>query len=102
MPPFPPLKPITHYTPTALAAHLGSKNTPLLLRGLVEHWPAMREWSIPPPTPDGQQDAAALAGLRAAVGEDTGMDVEVGPRGKGYLDPAWQRITMGFGRSTPR
>jgi lysine-specific demethylase 8 len=31
------------------------------------------------------------------VGENTEVDVEIGPRGRGYLDKRYQRVTMGFG-----
>jgi hypothetical protein len=33
------------------------------------------------------------------VGEDKEVDVELGMKGRGYLDPKYQRISMGFGKS---
>ncbi|KAL1411573.1 hypothetical protein Q8F55_002537 [Vanrija albida] len=73
-------------TPAALRAHLAAASPrPLLLPGLAAHWPA-RAWQEPEFGP-----------LRAQVGEHAAVDVELAPRGRGYLDPAWRRQTMGFG-----
>lgn len=72
----------------ALRAHIAAGGVPLRLPGLVRHWPA-RAW-----------DAPGLGTLRHDVGEDTAVDVEVGRRGRGYRDPGWQRVTMGFGASS--
>lgn len=34
------------------------------------------------------------------MGETREVDVELGKKGRGYLDPEYQRISMGFGMST--
>lgn len=70
---------------SALRTHIASGGGPLRLTSLVSHWPAA-SW-----------DAPDLGTLRDDVGEDTGVEVEVGRRGRGYLDGGWQRVTMGFG-----
>lgn len=67
--------------PSALRSHLNTHGTPLLLRNLVPHYPRLE-------SPDD---------LRALIGEDTAVDVELAPRGRGYLDRAHQKVTMGFG-----
>jgi hypothetical protein len=40
-----------------------------------------------------------LQSLRDSVGETKEVDVELGKKGRGYLDPEYQRISMGFGQS---
>lgn len=73
--------------PASLRAHLAqSRPTPVVLRGAAAQWPALK-WG----------DDADLGRLRDAMGELTGVDVEVGRRGRGYLDDGWERMTMGFG-----
>lgn len=79
---------LPHPTPTQLRSHLASSRpTALHLPDLVSSWPALSSWTLD----DG------LTQLREAVGEDMGVDVEMGPRGRGYLDERYRRVTMGFG-----
>ncbi|KLT38530.1 Clavaminate synthase-like protein [Cutaneotrichosporon oleaginosum] len=68
-------------TAAALRAHVAAGGAPLRLPGLG--------WRVP--------WDATLTGLRHAVGEHTAVDVELAPRGRGYTDPRWERVTMGFG-----
>lgn len=81
----------TSLSAAGLRAHLSRNGGPLILQDLVTSWPAMKDWASPI---DGQ---ITLDGLRRDVGEDTAVEVEIGKRGRGYLDPDWQRVTMGFG-----
>ncbi|BEI91874.1 uncharacterized protein CcaverHIS019_0406940 [Cutaneotrichosporon cavernicola] len=67
----------------ALRAHISASGGPLRLPGIA--W-RLERWSAPD-----------LGTLRDDVGEHTAVDVEIAPRGRGYTDPAWQRVTMGFG-----
>lgn len=69
---------------------------PLLLPGLVKDqypWPALKEWS--------HVDAngvETLAGMRNQYTADAIVDVEIGQKGRGYMDKAgWQKIQMPFG-----
>jgi len=83
------LKPSTS-TASALKAHLsGARPNPLHLQSLNEHWPASSLWTI----------FDGLQSLRDSVGETKEVDVELGKKGRGYLDPEYQRISMGFGQS---
>jgi hypothetical protein len=83
------LKPST-ITPRALKTHLATpRPTPLHLQGLTEHWPASSLWTI----------FDGLQSLRDSVGETKEVDVELGRKGRGYLDPEYQCISMGFGMS---
>ena len=50
------------------------------------HWPARSAWRL-------SDDLAAIR----AVGEHKEVEIEVGKRGRGYLDPDFQRINMGLG-----
>ncbi|TXT07182.1 hypothetical protein VHUM_03352 [Vanrija humicola] len=83
----PPARTIPSLSVSALRAHLaGAAPRPLVLPGLVAHWAASTEWQRP-----------EFGALRTQVGEHAAVDVELAPRGRGYLDPAWARHTMGFG-----
>lgn len=80
---------LPHPTPTQLRSHLATSSpTSLHLPDLVSSWPALRSWTL----------GDGLAPLREAVGEDMGVDIEMGPRGRGYLDERYRRVTMGFGK----
>jgi len=84
------LKPSTS-TAAALKTHLsGARPVPLHLQGLTENWPASSLWTI----------FDGLQALRDSVGETREVDVELGKKGRGYLDPEYQRISMGFGMSS--
>lgn len=63
--------------------------TPLLLPDLVRpaEWPALKSWVL----------SDGLKRLRENIGEDREVDVELGPRGRGYLDKGYKRVGMGFG-----
>ncbi|GMK53905.1 hypothetical protein CspeluHIS016_0104910 [Cutaneotrichosporon spelunceum] len=74
---------IANMPAAALRAHVAASGGPLRLPGIA--------WSLP------QWDADDLGTLRTDVGENTAVDVELAPRGRGYTDPAWHRVTMGFG-----
>ena len=75
---------------TALKSHLSApRPNPLHLQGLTEHWPASSLWTI----------FDGLQSLRDSVGETKEVDIELGKKGRGYLDPEYQRISMGFGTS---
>lgn len=77
-------------TVEALRAHLaGPQARPLHVTGLTAHWPATSLWTLN----DG------LQALRDGVGEDKEVTVELGKKGRGYLDPDYQRVSMGFGQS---
>lgn len=85
------LKP-TSTTVQALKSHLaGDRPRPLHLTGLTSHWPASSLWTLN----DG------LAALRNGVGEDREVTVELGKKGRGYLDKEYQRISIGFGTLPP-
>lgn len=74
-------------TRSALASHLTSSSAPLHVgQSLTALWPARSSWRI----------SDGLAAIRAA-GEHKEVEVEVGKRGRGYLDPDYQRINMGLG-----
>lgn len=76
----------------SLKTHLSNPNPrPLHLQGLTVHWPACSLWTLN----DG------LASIREAVGDDREVTVELGKKGRGYLDPEYQRVSMGFGMSLP-
>lgn len=82
-----PARTIPNLSASALRTYLSSPvPRPLVLPGLVGHWPASAEWQKP-----------EFGALRHQVGEHAAVDVELAPRGRGYLDPAWARHTMGFG-----
>lgn len=75
----------------ALKTYLAGPNArPLHLTGLTDHWPASSTWTLN----DG------LAAIRDAVGEEREVTVEMGKKGRGYLDKEYQRVSMGFGTST--
>lgn len=75
---------------------------PMLLRGLVKPngssnpfaWPAVRDWSNM-----NDQGLETLSGMRNGETEEMAVDVEVGLKGRGYMDKGaqWQKITMPFG-----
>lgn len=89
MSPFRPARSLP-LTPTALRAHLAQpKPLPLHLPKLIDHWPALRLWSLD----DGLQV------LRDGVGEEREVEIELGRKGRGYLDEGYQRVSMGFGKS---
>lgn len=81
-------------TPPALSTALPSPNpspsdadepvqgSPVVLPDLTKQWPTV--------TPES---------LRNTLG-DKSVEVELGRRGRGYLDPAWQRVEMPFCKLT--
>ena len=72
----------------SLRTHLaGPTALPLHLQGLTDHWPASSLWTLN----DG------LGSIRESVGEGREVTVEMGKKGRGYLDPDYQRVSMGFG-----
>lgn len=74
----------------ALRTHLATpKHQPLHVQELTAQWPASSLWTIY----DGLQS------LRDSVGETKEVDVELGKKGRGYLDPEYRRVSMGFGMS---
>lgn len=95
--------PWSHYSMTAraakylstisfdsLKAHLASNPTPLHIgSSLTTHWPARSTWRL-------SDDLAAIR----TTGEDKEVEIEVGKRRRGYMDPEFQRIHMGLGEST--
>lgn len=77
-------------TPADLHAHLTSSNpSPLLLPGLISHWPALQNW----------KPSNGLGNLRAPDVEDKLVDVELGGKGKSYMDPDHRRVQMPLGES---
>ncbi|WVQ80790.1 hypothetical protein IAT38_002895 [Cryptococcus sp. DSM 104549] len=79
---------IPSITPAALRAHLTSPPIhPLHLPGLVTHWPALSSWKL----------SDRLQAIRTAVDENRAVEIELGKKGRGYLHPDWQRVTMPFG-----
>ncbi|KAL7421645.1 hypothetical protein Q5752_003414 [Cryptotrichosporon argae] len=72
-------------SPASLRAHLAASPGPLKLTGLIEHWPAL-SWA-----------ADSVAGLRVSLGAGRLVEVELGRRGRGYLDKDWQRASMPLG-----
>ena len=97
LPSIPTARIVPHITPAVLSKHLAAaRPTPLHLTGLVDHWLALR-WSASTTGLGG-----GLSQLRQAIGEHTEVEVEVGKRGRGYLDPDFQRVSMGFGASPLR
>lgn len=83
-----PIRSVTSANRPLLSSHLAGKDAlPLKLNKLVSHWPATSSLSL-------DHD---LSALRELVGEDTAVEVELGRRGRGYLDKGYQRVTMGFG-----
>jgi hypothetical protein len=83
------LKPST-IAAEALRTHLATpKHLPLHVQDLTAQWPASSLWTIY----DG------LQALRDSVGETKEVDVELGKKGRGYLDPEYKRVSMGFGMS---
>lgn len=80
---------VASITPTALKEHLASKPTALKLTGLAAEWPALKSWRLD----DG------LAAIRQAAGENREVEVELGRKGRGYLDQGYQRVPMGLGGS---
>lgn len=78
---------IASVTPSVLKSHLASTPRPLHIgESLTSHWAARSKWQL----------SDGLAAIRA-VGEDKEVEIEVGKRGRGYLDPEFQRINMGLG-----
>jgi hypothetical protein len=76
-------------TPSLLTTHLLSPSPhPLHLTNLISHYPALHKWQL----------SDDLSALRESL-ENREVEIEVGKRGRGYLDPDWQRLTMGFGES---
>jgi hypothetical protein len=84
---------LSNPSPAALASHLAQTSpTPLLLPQLTRDWPALAgpsRWGVHPPD--------ELSRLRQSIGEDRAVEVELGPRGRGYMDERYRRVTMGFG-----
>lgn len=74
-------------TPTLLKSHLASSPLPLHVgESLTAHWAARSTWRL-------EDDLSAIR----RAGEDKEVEIEVGKRGRGYLDPDFQRIHMGLG-----
>ena len=85
---------LARYLPTistlAIRAHLQSPAVPLHLgKHLTSSWEAFARWRMD----DGLQR------LREDVGEDRVVEVELGKKGRGYLDPETRRVSVGFGTS---
>ena len=77
-------------TPSDLHAHLTSSTpSPLLLPGLIRHWPALLDWKV----------TKGLGNLRSPDVEDKLVDVELGGKGKSYMDPDHRRVQMPLGES---
>lgn len=75
-------------SPAQLATHLASPNpAPLIIPHIADDWPARSTWALS----DGLQK------LRHHIGEERAVEVELGPRGRGYLDQRYKRISVGFG-----
>ncbi|KAK1924289.1 hypothetical protein DB88DRAFT_489710 [Papiliotrema laurentii] len=78
---------ISHLTLPALREHLSCAPTPLHVgQSLTTHWAARQAWRT------GDDFRAIRTGR-----EDREVEIEVGKRGRGYLDPDFQRIHMGLG-----
>lgn len=78
---------ISHLTLPALREHLSRAPTPLHVgQSLTTHWAARQAWRT------GDDFRAIRTGR-----EDREVEIEVGKRGRGYLDPDFQRIHMGLG-----
>ncbi|WRT66501.1 uncharacterized protein IL334_003460 [Kwoniella shivajii] len=79
---------IPRITPSRLREHLATPSPrPLHLPGLIAAWPALSQWRL----------SDQLREIRNAVGEERAVEVELGRKGRGYLDPDWQRVNLGFG-----
>lgn len=82
-------KTISNISPDTLRDHLAKPGClPLRLPSIIDNWPGIKNWEL----------SDDLQALRTAVGETREVEVELGPKGRGYLDPNWQRVTMGFGK----
>jgi phage tail sheath protein FI len=57
------------------------------LTSLHSQWDAISDWTI----------ANKLGKLRDNSKSDIGVEVELVAKGKGYMDPSWQRVTMPLG-----
>lgn len=72
---------------------------PRLLPGLVADWPAVREW----PAWDDDLQRETLRGMRNETTAELLVEVEIGRRGRGYMDRGsggqggWDKIKMPFG-----
>ncbi|WWC62115.1 uncharacterized protein I303_104705 [Kwoniella dejecticola CBS 10117] len=83
-----PARSIASISPTQLQQHISTPPIhPLRLTGLISSWPALNQWRL----------SDGLQSIRKAVGEDKAVEIELGKKGRGYLHPDWQRVTMGFG-----
>ncbi|OXC64617.1 hypothetical protein AYX13_06044 [Cryptococcus neoformans] len=81
-------KSLASFTPANLQSHLVNRPVlPLHLPSLTSAWPALTSWQLE----DGLQR------LREKIGEDRVTEIELGKKGRGYLDKEWQRIHMPFG-----
>jgi lysine-specific demethylase 8 len=75
----------------ALKTHLGvTRPLPLHIQDITARWPASSLWTL----------NNGLQALRDTVGDTKEVDVELGQKGRGYLDPGYQRVSMGFGKSS--
>ncbi|ORX36577.1 hypothetical protein BD324DRAFT_626374 [Kockovaella imperatae] len=73
-----------------LGHHLVQSKLPFPLhfgRELVSHWSALTTWTL-------DDD---LEGLKRDVGIDKSVEVELGKKGRGYLDKETSRVSMPFG-----
>lgn len=81
-------KSLASFTPANLQSHLVNRPVlPLHLPSLTSAWPALTSWQLT----DG------LKRLREKIGENRVTEIELGKKGRGYLDKEWQRIHMPFG-----
>lgn len=73
---------------SVLREHLSSPHhTPLHLPNLLTSWPGLDSWRL----------SDGLERLRQILGQDRQVEVELVNRGRGYLDPEFNRVHMPFG-----
>lgn len=74
--------------PASLQNHLSNQPVlPLHLPSLTSGWPALTIWRL----------ENGLQRLREEIGEGRIAEIELGKKGRGYLDEEWRRIDMPFG-----
>jgi hypothetical protein len=75
---------------TAFRSHLSSSNPqPLVLTGLIDHWPALSNWKV----------SNKLGRLRDKQWEDRIIEVEWGKKRGSYMDEGYRRVHMPLGES---
>jgi hypothetical protein len=85
-----PPRALVKCTPAALKQHLSqAEPIPVLLPGLIAHYRALKAWTI----------HDELNRFKQVVPAEREVDVEIGPKRRGYLDPQHARVPMGFGAS---